>query len=219
MMPEMGTMILAAAAFLALIAVVVLLALRRRGPDPASVFQQQSELAGRLAQMAEQSAAAQAQMATQLREQESAIATLLEQRLGQVDKRLNEGLEQSRNATQTTIADVRERLVKIDEAQKNIAQLSTHVVGLSDILSNKQARGAFGEEQLEITDLPSGDSTGRLDGHLDALASLSYFFTDWFSVGIVDKLDWRLTNATDPTNGNSFGFLRNQTFVLASVTY
>ncbi|HSE78340.1 MAG TPA: DNA recombination protein RmuC [Alphaproteobacteria bacterium] len=149
MMPEMGAMTLAAAVFLALIAVVVFLALRRRGPDAATVFQQQSELVGRLAQMAEQSAAAQAQMAAQLREQESAIAKVLEQRLAQVDKRLNEGLEQSRTATQTTIADVRERLVKIDEAQKNIAQLSTHVVGLSDILSNKQARGAFGEEQLE----------------------------------------------------------------------
>ena len=36
----------------------------------------------------------------------------------------------------------------IDEAQKNISQLSTQMVGLQDILSNKQARGAFGEVQL-----------------------------------------------------------------------
>ena len=37
----------------------------------------------------------------------------------------------------------------IDAAQKNIAELSTQVVGLQDILSNKQARGAFGEIQLK----------------------------------------------------------------------
>ena len=36
----------------------------------------------------------------------------------------------------------------IDEARKTIAELSTEVVGLQDILSNKQSRGAFGEVQL-----------------------------------------------------------------------
>jgi DNA recombination protein RmuC len=36
----------------------------------------------------------------------------------------------------------------IDKAQKNITELSTQVVGLQDILANKQARGAFGEIQL-----------------------------------------------------------------------
>ena len=34
-------------------------------------------------------------------------------------------------------------------AQKNITELSQQVVGLQDILSNKQARGAFGEIQLK----------------------------------------------------------------------
>ena len=36
------------------------------------------------------------------------------------------------------------RLAAIDKAQDNIAQLSSQMVGLQDILSNKQARGAFG---------------------------------------------------------------------------
>jgi DNA recombination protein RmuC len=36
----------------------------------------------------------------------------------------------------------------IDQAQKNITELSGQMVGLQDILSNKQARGAFGEIQL-----------------------------------------------------------------------
>ena len=60
-----------------------------------------------------------------------------------------EALGKSADATLNTMGDLRERLGKIDEAQKKIAELSTQVVGLQDILSNKQARGAFGEVQLE----------------------------------------------------------------------
>ncbi|HSZ73526.1 MAG TPA: DNA recombination protein RmuC, partial [Rhizomicrobium sp.] len=36
-----------------------------------------------------------------------------------------------------------------DEAQKNITALSGHVVGLQEVLSNKQSRGAFGQAQME----------------------------------------------------------------------
>lgn len=36
----------------------------------------------------------------------------------------------------------------IDEAQKQITELSTHVVSLQDVLIDKRARGAFGEVQL-----------------------------------------------------------------------
>ena len=46
------------------------------------------------------------------------------------------------------MGELKERLVLIDAAQKNIEELSSQVVGLQDILSNKQARGAFGEIQL-----------------------------------------------------------------------
>lgn len=63
----------------------------------------------------------------------------------QVDKRLNEGFEK----TTATFTDVVKRLALIDEAQKRITDLSTNVVSLQEILTNKQARGAFGEIQLE----------------------------------------------------------------------
>ena len=46
------------------------------------------------------------------------------------------------------MGDLNERLAVIDAAQKNLTDLSQQVVGLQDILSNKQARGAFGEVQL-----------------------------------------------------------------------
>lgn len=62
----------------------------------------------------------------------------------QVNTRLSEGFEK----TSSTFTDVVTRLTMIDEAQKKITELSTHVVNLQDILVDKQARGAYGEVQL-----------------------------------------------------------------------
>jgi len=39
----------------------------------------------------------------------------------------------------------------IDEAQKNITALSDRVVSLQDILSDKQARGAWGQDRMKTS--------------------------------------------------------------------
>jgi DNA recombination protein RmuC len=62
-----------------------------------------------------------------------------------VELRLNEGFEK----TNQTFTSIVERLTKIDEAQKNINKLSTEVVSLQNILTDKKARGTFGEVQLK----------------------------------------------------------------------
>jgi len=62
----------------------------------------------------------------------------------QVNHQLTEGFEK----TSSTFTDVVKRLTIIDEAQKKITELSSHVVSLQDILVDKRARGAFGEVQL-----------------------------------------------------------------------
>lgn len=64
---------------------------------------------------------------------------------GQVDKRLTDGFAK----TQDIFTDVIKRLALIDQAQQKITDLSSNVVSLQDILSNKQARGHFGEVQLQ----------------------------------------------------------------------
>ncbi|MCF7925849.1 MAG: DNA recombination protein RmuC [Candidatus Izimaplasma sp.] len=61
-----------------------------------------------------------------------------------VEFRLNEGFEK----TNKTFTSIVERLSKIDEAQKNIDKLSTEVVSLQNILTDKKTRGTFGEVQL-----------------------------------------------------------------------
>jgi DNA recombination protein RmuC len=69
----------------------------------------------------------------------------LQQLTHRVYEQLNDGFE--KNAT--TFSDVVKRLAIIDEAQKKIADLSSHVVKLQDVLIDKRSRGAFGEVQLE----------------------------------------------------------------------
>jgi DNA recombination protein RmuC len=73
----------------------------------------------------------------------------LDERIAALDKRLGENLTDSATKTAASIAGIGERLVVIDEAQKNISALSGHVVSLQQVLSNKQSRGAFGQAQME----------------------------------------------------------------------
>ncbi|HHZ02301.1 MAG TPA: DNA recombination protein RmuC [Tissierellia bacterium] len=61
-----------------------------------------------------------------------------------VEERLNEGFEK----TNKTFINILERLSKIDEAQKKIDSLSTNIVSLQDVLTDKKSRGTFGEVQL-----------------------------------------------------------------------
>mgnify|MGYP001821501854 CR=1 FL=1 len=63
---------------------------------------------------------------------------------GQVERRLSEGFEK----TTQTFTQVLTHLARIDEAQKKITELSTSVVSLQEVLSDKRSRGAFGEVQL-----------------------------------------------------------------------
>jgi len=63
---------------------------------------------------------------------------------GQVEKRLAEGFDK----TTKTFNDILQRLALIDDAQKKITELSSNVVSLQEVLSDKRSRGAFGEVQL-----------------------------------------------------------------------
>src|SRR5262249_43813246 len=62
---------------------------------------------------------------------------------------LGVSLTDSATRTAATISSIGERLNVIDAAQKNITALSGQVVSLQEILSDKQSRGAFGQERME----------------------------------------------------------------------
>ncbi len=63
---------------------------------------------------------------------------------GQVEQRLDKGFAK----TTETFTDVVKRLALIDEAQKRITELSSNVVSLQEVLTDKRSRGAFGEVQM-----------------------------------------------------------------------
>ncbi len=143
----MTAALIAVAAVAAVMAVIVLAVVLRggRGEDrvtqmareAAALGAAQSEIMGRLKALAESQTVAQ-----------SDLTRTLNERLDAVSKRMGERLETSAVKTAESLGDLKKHLNVIDAAQKNIEELAGQVVGLQDILSNKQARGAFGEIQL-----------------------------------------------------------------------
>ncbi len=79
---------------------------------------------------------------------QGAMLQLMEQRLAEVQKSMGEALHGTSTRTARSLGELQQRLETIDRAQANIEKLSGNVLNLQDILANKQARGAFGEIQL-----------------------------------------------------------------------
>jgi DNA recombination protein RmuC len=98
----------------------------------------QSEIAGRFSQAIESQARSQSEL-------QRAVA----ERLEALDKRLGDNLRETSAKTAATLGGLQERLVVIDEAQRNLVDLSGQVVSLQQILTNKQSRGAWGQGQME----------------------------------------------------------------------
>ncbi len=80
---------------------------------------------------------------------QEALARTLGERLEALEKRMGEGLQATTKQTGETFASITERLSVIDAAQKNISELSTHVVSLKAIFSDKQTRGAMSQDHME----------------------------------------------------------------------
>ncbi len=84
-----------------------------------------------------------------LTQHQQTLQAALNEQLNVVSNRLGKGMSDNAEKTAKSLGALTERLKVIDAAQENIKKLSGDVIGLQDILSNKQARGAFGEIQLE----------------------------------------------------------------------
>lgn len=72
----------------------------------------------------------------------------MEYRLNQINDKVNEKIDKNFEKTNKTFNSVLERLTKIDEAQKNIDDLSKDIISLQSVLTDKKTRGAFGEVNL-----------------------------------------------------------------------
>ena len=109
----------------------------RRGTMPEN-GQDFAELRGQLAQMASQSNELQRLIADQMAQSE-----------GRLGNRLEQSLRDQNDRTTKSLTGMAEKLAVITEANTHISALTNQVTQLQNILSNKQARGSFGEVQLE----------------------------------------------------------------------
>ena len=73
----------------------------------------------------------------------------MEKKLSQINDKVNERLDDNFAKTNKTFTNILERLSRIDEAQKKIDTLSTDIVSLQSILTDKKTRGIYGEVHLK----------------------------------------------------------------------
>lgn len=73
----------------------------------------------------------------------------IDYRLRLISDKVNERLDENFERSNKTFTAVLERLSKIDEAQKKIDSLSSDIISLQGILTDKKTRGIFGEVNLE----------------------------------------------------------------------
>ena len=112
-----------------------------------------AELRGRLGAIAEMTSTRQAELTTGLNQRLDDVSARLAESLAATSERLGNGLGQNLNEaskrTADTLNQLGERLAVLDRAQSSLTELSGQVVGLRDILADKQARGAFGQGRME----------------------------------------------------------------------
>ena len=77
------------------------------------------------------------------------LSRVLAERLDAVTHRIAQSMENTTRHTVESLRHLHERLAVIDNAQKNLTDLSSQVTSLKEVLANKQARGAFGQGRME----------------------------------------------------------------------
>ena len=86
----------------------------------------------------------------QLNQRFESINNELATKMKDINQKVEDKLKEGFQGTSETMAQVRERLKVIDEAQKNMESLSKDVVSLRSIMEGNQTRGQYGEYQLNM---------------------------------------------------------------------
>ncbi len=139
-------------ALLGAITIMIARASRSRGDEAAKQTAQTGELEERMAEIARIQAETAGRVHTMgevLSGRQAELARAVSERLDSVTHRLGQSMHQQTQTTVANLAKLNERLAVIDGAQKNITDLASQVTSLRQVLSNKQARGAFGQGRME----------------------------------------------------------------------
>ena len=92
----------------------------------------------------------QANIIEQMTKRFESINQQLGDKMKEINQKVEDKLKEGFQGTSETMAQVRERLKVIDEAQKNMESLSKDVVSLRSIMEGNQSRGQYGEYQLNM---------------------------------------------------------------------
>jgi DNA recombination protein RmuC len=133
-------------------AVVIARASRAHGLDAARQRTRAEELEARVAEFARIQADAAGRihmLGETLTGRQAELARVVAERLDAVTHRIGQSMETSTRHTVESLRHLHERMAVIDNAQKNLTELSTQVTSLREVLANKQARGAFGQGRME----------------------------------------------------------------------
>ena len=152
--PVSATEVLLAGAIILLVVLAIALwrSARSRANEAAQQAQQTSELEERIGELVRtqsETAGSLQSFATMLGGRQAELARVVGERLDTVSHRLGESMTNTARATNESLSQLNERLAVVDAAQARLAELSSHMVTLKDVLSNKQARGAFGQGRME----------------------------------------------------------------------
>ena len=77
------------------------------------------------------------------------LSDRIDNRLRYINDKVNARIDDNFEKTNKTFNNVLERLSRIDEAQKKIDNLSTDIISLQGILTDKKTRGIYGEVNLK----------------------------------------------------------------------
>ena len=69
-------------------------------------------------------------------------------RLLQIEEHLTNNIIKTSEITNNTFNQINERLIKIDDNQKALDDLSTNIISLKDVMVDKKTRGTYGEVEL-----------------------------------------------------------------------
>ena len=116
-------------------------AARSRREDRFEADHRRRELDARMAALARSSAELTGRM--------QSVAEVFGSRQADLARLVAERLDATSRTSNDTLTRLNERLAVIDRAQSKLTDLTQEVVGLKDILANKQARGAFGQGRME----------------------------------------------------------------------
>ncbi|MFM7302367.1 MAG: DNA recombination protein RmuC, partial [Alphaproteobacteria bacterium] len=113
------------------------------------VMDQTRVLNGTVQEQIARIAAQEAAMADRLTQAERSLTEAIKGQNESLTVALSSQTERMTTSLGATSAEIKERLAVIDAARGNIEALGNQVNTLAGILGNKQARGAFGESQME----------------------------------------------------------------------